>query len=226
MTTPTSSATLAAILLLGLSSGAMASTWYGNGTCPGSPSLGSGSTSLARVTASGPKALLPGQTLATLGTNTARSPSLVGVYWDGSVDSFSIPTGHGRIKGTLYQNLVNADNGTCDCQWQFVLDADSVPGVRVTGLQVTNFHHPRRGLRADFINRPAGPDIGSDRASRSTGTGSTVRFDFDTGIGPGEASRVVFIDTDVGQVDFTASVQLLFSDGSTSRKFVAPSPIR
>lgn len=219
-------AALIALSLVGLCSTAMASSWYGNGTCPGSPSLGSGSGEPARMAATGPRSLLPGQTVPTRGTNTTESPSLIGVSWDGSIDSFSIATGHGRIKGTLYQNLVNADNGTCDCQWLFVLDPDSLPGVRVTGLQITNFHHPKRRLRADFIDLPPGPDIGSDRASRSAGAGTTIRFDFDNGVGPGEASRVLFLDTNVGQVDFSASVQLLFSDGSVSRKFVAPSPIR
>lgn len=215
---------IAALCLLGACSGAFANK--GTATCPGSPSLLGGSPELGGVVELAPSALLPGSTVATLGTNLSLSPSLAGDLIEFVNNSIVIDTPGGQIKATLMQRIVNAKNATCDCYWRILMDALSKPGVRATGLLIRNFNHPKRKLRGDFRDDTVPTGIGSDQVSRSPGAGTTIRFDFDNGVGPGQTSRSLFLDTNVGTVIFNASVQVLFSDGSVSPQFTAYSPIQ
>lgn len=197
----------------------------GTSTCPGSPSLLGGSPELGGIVELAPTVLLPGSTVATLGTNLSLSPNLAGDLTEFVNNDIVIDTPGGQIKATLMQRIVNARNATCDCYWRILMDALSKPGVRATGLLITNFHHPKRKLRGEFRDDSVPTGIGSDRVSRSPGAGTSIRFDFDTGVSPGQTSRMLFLDTNVGTVIFNASVQVLFSDGSVSPVFTAYSPL-
>lgn len=198
-----------ALLLTGLLLTAAASVHAAGGTstCPGSPNLARAVPGVQAV-----KPLTPGSTRQTRGDNEINSPQLAGEWRDEEVPfSFSGPSG--SISGIFYQSLVNADDATCDCVWRVRLNPWSAPGVRVTAVQVSRFNHPKRGLFANYRDDLIPGGVPSVSATRSTGDGSTIRFRFEAGVGPGESSRPLYLDTQRDAVLATGQIVLRTSDG-------------
>lgn len=184
-------------------------------SCPGSPALAEGaSLDLldAGILSSTP--LLPGTTVATRGADETTMPQIVGkVLIDESLP-FSFPSlGGGQISGTLQQRVINAANGTCDCQWRIILSPASAPGLRITALRLQGLVHPDQGLFADFRIDKYQAGIPSTKASRQ---GQNVQFRFPAGIGPGQSSRLVFLDTARNAVAYLGNIVLVANDGSRS----------
>jgi hypothetical protein len=202
-------------LLAALCLGAMTlPTQAGNGTstCPGS-------TLAPYARASQPLSaadLLPGSTLNTLGSNLGNSPELAGLPFNAESIAFHIDTPSGRLRGTLDQDVVNADNATCDRRWRVRVSPKTPAGIRITELRIFKFKHPKAHLKGDFRDDLFAADVAPLLVQRSTGKGTTIRFVFEQGLGAGQASRVMFLDTAVDTVVQGGYVQLVTNDGSAS----------
>lgn len=197
-------ATLAAAVLgLGLAlTASPAKADRGTALCPGAMFMSHSATGADFAGGStSAEQLIPGGNVDTLGSGAL---GLAGSVVDSTVSTkpFTINTPGGIVRGQLQQVVVNANGGTCDCYWRVRLLPASAPGVRVNRLRITGMDHPDNGLFADFRSDLVPLGIAPFEATRSGG-GSTITFKFDPGIGPGEISRWVFLDS---QVDFVAEV--------------------
>lgn len=216
-TAPVRSAARARAISVSLLALAALPAWAGPPTasCPGSPALaGLAPSDLldAGILSSTP--LLKGTSVATLGADETTMPQIAGkVLIDESLP-FSFPAlSGGQIIGTLQQRVVNAANGTCDAQWRIILAPESAPGVRITSLRLQGLIHPNNGLYADFRIDKYNTGIPSVKASR---WGGNVQFRFPAGIGPGQSSRLVFLDTARNAVAYLGNIVLSASDSSRS----------
>jgi hypothetical protein len=221
-TSKTAALTPVVAALIGLcaaasSTGAMAGR--GTSTCPGSSLLAASQMQAEMQTANAAtlsEELLPGISVATPGTSLALSPQLQGKVLLDVITPFVVDTPDGKVKGEVEQKVIDADNHTCDCYWRIKLHADSAPMVRVKRLRITSFNHPANGLFADFRNDLVPGGWGSFEASRSGGAGTAITFKFDPGIGPGEVSRPVFLDTQIDTVAAAGKVRLFTDNGRKS----------
>jgi hypothetical protein len=206
--------------LMGLCAAALptgATAGRGKSTCPNSPVLTASRLQLHTANAATLSAeLLPGFSVPTPGTSLALSPQLAGDVMLDVITPFEISTPDGIVKGEVEEKVIDADNHTCDCYWRIKLYADSAPLVRVKRLRITSFNHPANGLFADFRNDLVPGGLSSFEASRSGGAGTAITFKFDPGIGPGEVSRPVFLDTQIDAVDFVGKFRLFTDNGSKS----------
>ncbi len=204
--------------------GAMAG---GRGTalCPGSSLLAAARVELhAEGAGIFSSALAPGDSVDTLGTRLIDSPQLAGELVVDEIQPFSFMTPGGLVSGVLQQRVVNADDGTCDCYWRVQLTPASAPTVRVDRLRIKQFSHPQPNLVADFRKDILPDGIGSTEATRSAGAGTTITFKFQPGIGAGEVSQSVFLDTQIIRVRSIGQVQLRTDNGAVSPNFVAYVP--
>ena len=216
-TAPVPAAACARALSVALLALAAVPAWAGPPTasCPGSPALaGAEAPELFDAGILGSIPLLPGTTVATQGADETTMPQIAGkVLIDESLP-FSFPAlSGGQIIGTLQQRVVNAANGTCDCQWRIILSPASAPGLRITALRLQGLVHPDQGLFADFRIDKYNAGIPSTKASRQ---GLNVQFRFPAGIGPGQTSRLVFLDTARNAVAYLGNIVLSANDGSRS----------
>lgn len=188
--------------------------WAGKGTstCPGS-TLAPYAQGTQPLTVAD---LLPGQSLGTPGSNLISAPELAGVPYNAQSIAFHIDTPSGRLRGMLDQDVVNADNATCDCRWRVRVSPKTPAGVRITELRILKFKHPKLGLKGDFRDDLYATDIAPTLVQRSAGKGTSLRFVFEQGVGAGQASRLMFLDTSVDAVVQNGYVQLVTDDGSTS----------
>jgi hypothetical protein len=216
----------AALLSLGLAFAALpAKADRGTALCPGA-FLQSAAQTGVQTTGAGTEsaALRPGRIVATPGTSLDDAPDLAGAAVVNVSTPFSFPAPGGTVTGVLQQWVVNADNGTCDIYWRVKLNPQSAPGVRVDRLRIKPFNHPANNLFADFRNDLLPLGIGSTQVTRSAVAGSTITFRFDPGIGPGETSRRVFLDTQIDFVREVGKVQLRTDNGAKSPLLVTYVP--
>jgi hypothetical protein len=197
----------------------------GTALCPGSSLLAAAQFQL-RTEGAGilSSALVPGDSVETLGTKLTDSPQLAGELVVDEIQPFSFMTPGGIVSGVLQQRVVNADDGTCDCYWRVQLTPGSAPTVRVNRLRIKQFSHPQPNLVADFRNDILPDGIGSTEAARSAGAGTTITFKFQPGIGAGDVSQSVFLDTQIIRVRSIGQVQLRTDNGAVSPNFVAYVP--
>ncbi len=206
-----------AALGIGLALCATLASAGGTSLCPGSaikknlgawvPSQGVGTLA---------QDLIPGATLPTPGTNPSLSPDLEGSAVITELIPFDFGTPSGRVKGTLIQKVVNADNATCDAYWRVVLKPGSAAGVRVNALRITKFDHPAAGLVGDFRNDLVPGGIGSVKVKRSSGSGKVITFTFENGVGPGQTSAQLLLDTQIDSAAKNGFVELRTDDGGHS----------
>ena len=193
----------------------------GTSTCPGSTLFGQPQASLQAI-----PPLPPGTTNLTSGTNLVNTPGLQGpvILSQSTPVKFSSPQ-CADIRASLEHWVVGANNGSKDCYWCLRVKRICA-NVKVNGLRVTNFRHPKSKLLAgDYRNDLVPGGLPSTQVTRSAGAGRTITFGYAPGIGFAETTHPVFVDTSIANVDLVGEVQLLTSDGGSSPKFATWAPI-
>lgn len=152
--------------------------------------------------------LLAGTTIPLLaGTTVAAEPQLAGAVLEDRTDAFSFAGVHGTVSGSIQSRVVRSIDGTVDFYWRVFSDANSSDDLRSMRLGQIFTSTYRVNWAAD------GPgDLSPTSATRFSGAGSSsFNFNFDyhdatgapSGLGAGESSYFMFLDTDATTYDFS-----------------------
>ena len=152
--------------------------------------------------------LLEGATVALLtGTSSAVEPHLAGAIVEDRTDAFSFSSTHGTVSGSIQSRVVRAVDGTVDFYWRVFSDAgsaDDLGSFRLGQLFTSEY-------RVNWRNDGLG-DKAPVNAHRFTGAMSgDINFNFQrlndagglTGLGAGQSSYFMFLDTDATAYDFS-----------------------
>jgi PEP-CTERM motif len=159
------------------------------------PSLRFVCLSVAALVASSAMAgpLTPGGTTTTPGTTLALAPSLAGTVILDEITPFTFATGAGMVSGEIEQRVIRALDNTLDFYWQIKNSATSV--ARLDALTIFNFiTDPTSLLIADYRADSLGTQ-GSNFATRSAGLGSQIGFSLINGVGAGQSSYWLMLDS-------------------------------
>jgi hypothetical protein len=207
-------AALGLSILLAASAGARAADGQANDpvqtqTCNEPPALSAvGGRFQAQVTG---KALKPGTTRRTNGTDLVLSPELDGWVLFSADRPFSFIAGGGVVSGTYGEILVRGADKRCKSHLQVRPQAGCVSKLVLQG-----YHHPlNMKLVADYRSDQGGT-VASRRASRSAGAGSTITFELKTPVCAGGTSRWLLLNTSVKEVEPLATLVFVAPDDAAS----------
>lgn len=166
------------------------------------------------------KALKPGTTRRTNGTDLVLSPELDGWVLFSADRPFSFIAGGGVVSGTYGEILVRGADKRCKSHLQ-VRPANGC----VSKLVVQGYHHPlNMKLVADYRTDQGGT-VASRRASRSAGAGSTITFELKTPVCAGNTSRWLLLNTSVKEVEPLATLVFVAPDDSASEPHAFHVPV-
>lgn len=210
-------------ILLALPAGARAADGHANGptqtqTCNEPPALSAaGGSFQAQVTG---KALKPGTTRRTNGTDLVLSPELDGWVLFSDDRPFSFVAGGGVVSGTYGEILVRGADKRCKSHLQVRPQVGCVSKLVFEG-----YHHPlNMKLVADYRTDQGGT-VASRRASRSAGAGSTITFELKTPVCAGGTSRWLLLNTSVKEVEPLATLVFVAPDDSASEPHTFHAPV-
>jgi hypothetical protein len=208
---------------LTVAAGAQAASAQGNDptqtqTCNEPPALYAASGSFQpQVTG---KALKPGTTRRTNGTDVVLSPELDGWVLFSADRPFHFISGGGVVSGTYGEILVRGGDKRCKSHLQVRPQSGCVSKLVVRG-----FHHPLgTKLVADFRTDQGGM-VASRRASRSAGAGSTITFELMTPVCAGTTSRWLLLNTSVKEVEPLETLVFVAPDDSASEPHTFHVPV-
>jgi hypothetical protein len=121
---------------------------------------------------------------------------------------------HQVVSGTITKKVVDAQDGTCDYYYTLAMSSTSALGI--DRVIIYQFPHPSRKLYAAWRNDVQPMGIPPDHAQRSAAPGETITFKIAVGVQPGQSSRPMLLDSNVGSTKNTGSLQLRATDGSLS----------
>jgi hypothetical protein len=149
--------------------------------------------------------LLPGTTVGLSGATVAGSPWLAGTIVEDRSRPFAFVAGGGSVSGELQDRVVKAVDGSYDFYWKITVDAGSAASVH--DLYLGNFTDDLAHLLdASFALDGVG-SVPAKAAMRSP-DGSFISFDFSDGVGPGQTSFLVQLDTQATAYAETAYAKL------------------
>lgn len=158
--------------------------------------------------------LPPGGSVLTLGTNPSESPELSDEVLRSFSRPFSFDTAQGVVSGTVLQLIKRGTDQRCKAEWQITVTPASLGCV--TAVRIEGFLHPLdKPLVADYRDDLAG-DINPDRAYRSAGDGSKLRFRLPGGVCAGKTSRPLLLNTSINKMVRKGSLQLQGPAGELS----------
>jgi hypothetical protein len=160
-----------------------------------------------------PHQLLPGTTRSTPGE--AMAGHLVGPNIVNKQETFSFfSTGSQVVSGTLTKKVVNATDGTCD--YYYTIEVSGTSALGIDRLIIEQFMHPVHHLYGAWRNDVLPMGVPPDHVQRSAGAGDTITFRIVVGVQPGQSSRPLLLDSDVGSTKNAGTLRLRASDGSLS----------
>lgn len=166
------------------------------------------------------KALKPGTTRRTNGTDLVLSPELDGWVLFTADRSFSFIAGGGVVSGTYGEILVRGADKRCKSHLQVRPNNGCISKLVLEG-----YHHPlNMKLVADYRTDQGGV-VASRRASRSAGAGTTVTFELKTPVCAGNTSRWLLLNTSVKEVEPLATLVFVAPDGSASEPHIFHVPV-
>lgn len=152
--------------------------------------------------------LLEGSTIPLLaGTTVAAEPQLAGTVLEDRTDGYSFAGIHGTVSGSIQSRVVRSIDGTVDFYWRVFTDANSSDDLRSLRLGQIFTSAYRVNWAADGLG-----DVSPNSATRFSGAlSSDFNFNFDytdvtgaaTGLGGGDSSYFMFLDTDATSYDFS-----------------------
>lgn len=158
--------------------------------------------------------LAPGGSVLTLGTNPSESPELSDEVLRSFARSFSFNTAQGIVSGTVLQLIKRGTDHRCKAEWQITVSPESLGCV--TAIRIDGFLHPLdKPLVADYRDDLPG-DTNPDRAYRSAGDGSKLRFRVPGGVCAGKTSRPLLLNTSINKMARKGSLQLQGPAGELS----------
>lgn len=166
------------------------------------------------------KALKPGTTRRTNGTDLVLSPELDGWVLFSADRPFSFIAGGGVVSGTYGEILVRGADKRCKSHLQVRPQVGCVSKLALQG-----YHHPlNMKLVADYRTDQGGV-VAARRASRSAGAGTTVTFELKTPVCAGNTSRWLLLNTSVKEVEPLATLVFVAPDDSASEPHTFHVPV-
>jgi hypothetical protein len=166
------------------------------------------------------RALKPGTTRRTNGTDLVSSPELDGWVLFSADRPFSFLAGGGVVSGTYGEVLVRGADKRCKSHLQVRPDMGCVSKLVVQG-----YHHPiTLKLVADHRS-DLGGTVASRHASRSAGAGTTITFVLKTPVCAGETSRWLLLNTSVKEVEPLAALVFVAPNEVASEPYTFHVPV-
>ena len=196
----------------------------GSSTCPTSPARPPAERFGLRQVQGG-NWLVPGSQRVPTPADPTTLPRLGGHNAIYRSYDFTIPGKPGPVKGVLLAIVVETFKGTCDCYWQVEVAADSTPGLGVREVRIEGFDHPSRRLLGGYRTDEIPSGVAPSWVTRSAGDGKTITFRFESALGPGQSSRLMFLDTHYLATQPTGTVRLISTAGKASMAELADVPV-
>jgi hypothetical protein len=201
------------------------SLWpLGSSTCPTSPAR-QPAEQLGLRQVPGGNWLAPGTKRVPTPADTTTLPRLGGQNAIYRSYDFTIPGKPGPVKGVLQAIVVETFAGTCDCYWQIEVAADSASDQGVREIRIEGFSHPDKRLLAGYRTDEIPTGVAPSWVTRSPGDGQTITFRFEPALGPGQSSRLMFLDTHYLATEPTGTVRLISTAGKSSKAELADVPV-
>jgi hypothetical protein len=194
-------------------------------SCPGSPMPFGGvetpTTGVPRIDAfdaslhplAPPRQLLFGKTRATPGL--AMAGHLAGTTLVNKQETFSFLSQASQVvSGTITKKVVDATDGTCD--YYYTVAVAGTSALAIDRILIEQFLHPNHQLFAAWRNDVLPMGVPPDHAQRTAAPGDTITFKITVGVQPGQSSRPMLLDSDVGSTKNAGSLRLRATDGSLS----------
>lgn len=161
--------------------------------------------------------LLEGSTIALLtGTDTMAEPQLAGMVLHDRLQPFSYASARGKVSGVIQSRVVRSIDGTLDFYWRVTNDASSEDDIG--SLRLGEIHTGT--YRVNWCTDSSG-DLAPNAATRFAGSyRSYLNFSFThldavggvAGLGAGQSSRMMVLDTDDTEYALTGSMDLARMD--------------
>jgi hypothetical protein len=163
------------------------------------------------------KALKPGTTVPTNGTNSRESPELGGPKLLSTSQSFEFKDPKGLISGKYTEMIVQGTDKKCKCHLRIQIREGCVSRV-----MISKYVHPLK-LVADYRD-DLGGRIPSKVASRST-DGTQISFDLAAPVCAGQDSRWLLLNTSVDEVAPLSVLQFVSPEGQLSQPLPVHVPL-
>lgn len=163
------------------------------------------------------KALKPGATVATNGTNSRESPELGGTKIFSTSQSFEFKDPKGLISGKYSEMIVAGTDKKCKCHLRIQIREGCVSRV-----MISKYIHPLK-LVADYRD-DLGGRIPSKVASRSQ-DGTQINFDLTTPVCAGQDTRWLLLNTSVDAVAPLSVLQFVSPEGQLSQPLPVHVPL-
>lgn len=163
------------------------------------------------------KALKPGATVPTNGTNSRESPELGGPKLLSTSQSFEFQDAKGLISGKYSEMIVQGTDKKCKCHLRIQIRQGCVSRV-----MISKYVHPLK-LVADYRD-DLGGRIPSKIASRSQ-DGTQINFDLATPVCAGQDSRWLLLNTSVSEVAPLSVLQFVSPEGQLSQPLPVHVPL-
>jgi len=183
----------------------------GTGAPTGVPRIDAFDAALGVLTM--PLQLLYGTTRVTPGQ--AMVGHLVGTTIVNKQDNFSFMSLADQVvSGTITRKVVDANDGTCD--YYYTVTVAGTSALAIDRVIVGQFLHPKHQLYASWRNDVLPMGIPPDHAQRTANPGDTITFKIAVGVQPGQTSRPMLLDSNVGSTKNVGTLRLRATDGSLS----------